>query len=335
MSPDNLLSIASLWHQEGRSLALATVIETWGSAPRGCGSMLLIDSAGNFEGSVSGGCVEGSVISEAIEILESGTGSKVLEFGVADETAWEVGLSCGGNIRVNVTPISEQGIDIKILDTLVHSHQSRSPVVLLTNLQTGEVVIHDSNASHPLSDQITNYIRLGRSGCLDHSGTEYFIHTHVPSPRLVMAGAVHIAQHLYPMAQSCGFETLIVDPRTAFASPDRFSGTRLLADWPENVWSELSLDSFTAFTALSHDPKIDDLALLKALESDCFYIGALGSAKTHTKRLERLKDLGLSDTLCQNISSPIGLDISASSPSEIAVSILAEIIQRHRGGIIQ
>ena len=329
---DTPLDFAQKWHLEGRSLALATVIETWGSAPRETGSMLVIDSEGNFEGSVSGGCVEGAVVSEAVEIIVSNSGAKVLEFGVADETAWEVGLSCGGKIRIHVVPVGKESINASILVALNEARQARKPIALIANLQTGEVSLSDTQTTHALDKEISACIKSGRSGCITHEAQEFFIHLHLPSSRLVMVGAVHIAQTLYPMAQACGFEVLIVDPRTAFATKERFSGARLLARWPQDVWSEMALDSFTAFAALSHDPKIDDEALIKALNVGCFYVGALGSRKTHAKRLLRLQEAGLSSNLCDLIASPIGVDIAASGPSEIAVSILAQIISRQRGG---
>lgn len=332
MSFDDSLNVAHRWLNEGRTIALAIVIETWGSAPRDVGSILVIDSQGNFEGSVSGGCVEGSVVGEATDILTQNRGSQVLEFGVADETAWSVGLSCGGKIRIYVFPIGESGMSPSILTALHESQTSRVPIATITDLTTGEISIYDSTAAHPMSNHIDSQFRLSRSGCVFDGDKEFFINIYVPSCRLVLIGAVHIAQHLYPMAQSCSFDVLIVDPRTAFATSNRFSGVRLLCEWPQDVLSELSLDSFTALAALSHDPKIDDVALIEALRSDCFYVGALGSRKTHDKRLKRLKELGVSDSHCNSISSPIGLDIAASGPAEIAVSILSQIISRRRGG---
>ncbi|GAC1559459.1 MAG: XdhC family protein [Beijerinckiaceae bacterium] len=177
----------------------------------------------------------------------------------------------------------------------------------------------------PLADALEDRLRMGKSGTIEEGGRRYFLTVQVPPARLVAIGAVHISQALAPMAQLAGFDVTIVDPRTAFATPERFPDVRVIAEWPDKVLPELGLDRYTAIALLTHDPKIDDPALTLALKAECFYIGALGSRKTHAKRLERLAAAGLA-TQGARIHAPIGLDIGAVSPAEIAVSILGEIV---------
>ena len=327
-------------------MALATVVETWGSAPRPVGSNLVIDDQGNFLGSVSGGCVEGAVVTEALDVIESGK-PKTLEFGVADETAWKVGLSCGGTIRVFV---EEGGIRRAFLPLLAtrHSvrdwHETRYPqelnaeraarraAVVVTDVASGEqrLVKAAEVARDPLKDLIEKRIRSGKSGMEETPQGRVFLTVHVPPPRLVITGAVHISQALAPIAKLLGYDVTIVDPRTAFASIERFPDVKVIAEWPDVALPPLGIDRYTAFVALTHDPKIDDPALTHALARDCFYIGALGSKKTHGRRLERLKAQGVTDAALARIHAPIGLDIGAVSPPEIAVAIMGEITARLR-----
>lgn len=205
---------------------------------------------------------------------------------------------------------------------------ARRAVVLVTALATGDqrVVTSAGFADDPLGEIIANQLRLGKSGLAGHEGASYFLTVHVPPVRLVAVGAVHISQALAPMARLAGLDVLIVDPRTAFATPERFPDVAVLAEWPDDVLPALRLDRYTAVALLTHDPKIDDPALVAALNADCFYIGALGSRKTHAKRLDRMRGAGFDDTNLARIHAPIGLDIGAVSPAEIAVSVVAEII---------
>jgi xanthine dehydrogenase accessory factor len=181
-----------------------------------------------------------------------------------------------------------------------------------------------------MREALAKRLRSGKSGTEENTAGKYFLTVFVPPPRLVITGAVHISQELAPMAQRLGYDVVIVDPRTAFATPERFAGIKLFAEWPDKVLPSLGIDAHTAFCALTHDPKIDDPALLHAFSKDCFYIGALGSKKTHATRLERLKAQGATDAQLSRIHAPIGLDIGAVSPAEIAISILAEITARLR-----
>jgi len=324
-SDSDILRKAQKWKEAGRDVALATVVETWGSAPRPVGSHLVIDSEGNFLGSVSGGCVEGDVITEALDMIAMG-GQQMLEFGVADETAWRAGLSCGGRIRVYV-----QSIDADRADRLAAFNAERAmrrPCILVTNIASGKqrLVRAADVDSEPMADILKERLRLGKSGIVEWGGEELFLRVETPPVRLVVIGAVHVSQMLAPIVSLAGFDMIIIDPRNAFATPERFPGVRLIAEWPEVALASLHLDHYTAMVLLTHDPRIDDQGLTEALRADCFYIGALGSRKTHANRLERMRAKGFGDAVLKRIHAPIGLDIGAVSPAEIAVSIAGEII---------
>ena len=221
---------------------------------------------------------------------------------------------------------------LDILHTLNEERAARRAAVVVTHVESGEqrLVKAVEAARDPLRAHIEKRLRMGKSGMEETADGRVFLTVHVPSPRLVITGAVHISQALAPMGKLVGYDVVIVDPRTAFASPERFPDVQVIAQWPDEALPPLNIDRYTAFVALTHDPKIDDPALLHALQRDCFYIGALGSKKTHARRVERLKQAGISDADIARIHAPIGLAIGAVSPSEIAVSILAEITQTLR-----
>ena len=216
-----------------------------------------------------------------------------------------------------------------LLHTLNVERAARRAAVLITELGTGaqRLVKADDIAGDALADELDKVLRSGKSGVLMHEGGELFLQVQVPPVRMIVLGAVHISQALAPLARLSGFDMTVVDPRTAFATPERFPDVKVLAQWPDVALPQLGgLDRYTAMIAVTHDPKIDDPGLIAALKADCFYIGALGSRKTHAKRLERLQAAGFSEAQTARIHAPIGLDIGAVSPEEIAVSILAELI---------
>ncbi|MBP1851053.1 XdhC family protein [Rhizobium halophytocola] len=229
-------------------------------------------------------------------------------------------------------------MQLDILKALNGARQSREAAVMVTNLQDGSerLVREGEVVDGALADEIDDRLRSGKSGTVEIGGNRVFLNVHLPPPRIVIIGAVHISQALCPIASLAGFDVTVIDPRTAFATPERFEGVELIADWPEDVLKERPLDRYTALAAVTHDPKIDDYALVSALRTGCFYVGALGSRKTHGKRVERLLSEGLSVEQIGQISAPIGLDIGASSPPEIAVSVLADIIGsfRRRGVVL-
>ncbi len=216
---------------------------------------------------------------------------------------------------------------LDLLHTLNTERAARRAMVVITDVESGgeRLVKAADVAKDPLADVIEKRLRMAKSGMEETSQGRVFLTVHVPSPQLVITGAVHISQALAPIGALLGYDVTIVDPRTAFASPERFPDVKVIAEWPDEALPPLNVDHYTAFVALTHDPKIDDPALLHALSRDCFYIGALGSRKTHAKRVERLKQAGVGDASVARIHAPIGLPIGAVSPSEIAVAIMAEI----------
>jgi xanthine dehydrogenase accessory factor len=323
------LETALSWRDEGRDVALATVVQTWGSAPQPVGSRLVIDGKGNFEGSVSGGCVEGAVIVEAEDVIASGK-PRLLTFGVSDETAFEAGLACGGTIRVFVERLESapEESNAALYKKVISDRAGRRPAVLVTDLATGaQELLHrgDEGRRPALADSLSRAFAGSGGAVVPGEKGELFLDVHLPPLQLIVIGAVHIAQHLAPLAVAAGYAVTIVDPRQAFATRERFPEVRLIAEWPDEVLPDFALDEHTAMVLLTHDPKIDDVALKAALASDCFYIGALGSKRTHAARRERLLEAGISEQALARIHAPIGLDIGATGPVEIAVSIMAEI----------
>ena len=221
---------------------------------------------------------------------------------------------------------------VETLATLNAERAARRPAIVVLDPASGEqrLVKAKDIATDPLRAELSIQLRMGTSGMIEAGGRKLFLNVYAPTARLVMVGAVHISQALAPLARSLDYDVTVVDPRTAFASPERFPDVPLVAEWPDVALPPLDIDHYTAFVALTHDPKIDDPALLHALERDCFYIGALGSRKTHARRSERLRAQGASDADIARIHAPIGLDIGAISPSEIAVAIMAEITAQLR-----
>jgi xanthine dehydrogenase accessory factor len=325
-----ILTRAAAWRAEGRRVAIATVIQTWGSSPRPVGSKLIVDENANFLGSVSGGCVEGAVIEAALDVLESDRPT-LLDFGVADEKAWTVGLSCGGKISILV----ESFVDAAEVEKALADLRAGREAAFATRLATGERNRLDQIGAR--DDLRQDSVEALRGAATEKSNRRvetqdgaFFIEFWRPPLRLVLIGAVHIAQALAPIAEACGYETIIIDPRSAFASPERFPGARLLAEWPDDALPEIGLGAGCALVALTHDPKIDDRALGLALRSEAFYIGALGSRKTADQRSERLRSQGFGADDLARIHGPVGLDIGAVSPAEIALSIMAEITRELR-----
>ncbi|VVT26878.1 XdhC/CoxI family protein [Roseovarius sp. EC-HK134] len=315
---DDIPETALAWHRAGKGAALATVVEAWGSAPRRVGSQLAISGAGEIAGSVSGGCVEGAVVLEAVEAIETGK-PVLLDYGVSDGDAFAVGLACGGTIRVLVEPIGSV-MPEALLSDLVLARDARVPVAYVTGPDGRRLEREGHDAR----------FRMDRSGFEEDGAT--FVAIHNPPLRLIIVGAVHIAQALVPMARIAGYDPLLIDPRESFGSQTRFPGETVVQDWPDEGVRAFGLDARSALVLLTHDPKLDDPALVEALRSEVFYIGALGSTRTHAKRVARLQEAGFSEAEIARIHGPIGLDIGAAGPSEIAVSILAEMTRVLRKG---
>ena len=310
MSGSDLATLvtARRWLAQGYRVALATVIETWGSAPRRTGSHLVVRDDGLFEGSVSGGCVEGEVVTEAQALLDGhGSGVRRLDYGVADETAWRVGLACGGRIAVLVQRIADDGFPPVLIDRLERAASDGTAVRLATDPATGVTVEGDGPG---------------------------FVRDYPPPRRVAIIGAVHIAQALVPLVEALGVAATVIDPRGLFAADARFAGLDLDRRWPDEALADWRPNAASAVIALTHDPKLDDVALAAALRSPAYYIAALGSRKNHALRRERLGAQGFDDAALGRIHGPAGLAIGAADPAEIALSIAAEMTAAWRGALV-
>lgn len=320
---DDICETALAWHRAGQGAVLATVVQTWGSAPRPVGSQLAISATGEIAGSVSGGCVEGAVVVEAMDALADGQ-ARILEYGVSDDEAFAVGLACGGKIRVMVEPVGA-ALSEGLLAGICARRAQRMPLAYVVDTVTWDHRLAGVDDA-ALGADIADRFRSDKSGFAG----DIFIGIHNPPLRMVVVGAVHIAQPLMQIARLAGFDALLVDPREAFAAAARFPGETIVHDWPDEALKDFGLDGRTAVVTLTHDPKLDDPAIETALVSDVFYLGCLGSTRTHAKRVERLGARDLSPQQLNRIHAPVGLSIGAKSPAEIAISIMAEITQRLR-----
>ena len=334
----DILDTMNRWLEEGRQAALATVVKTWGSAPRRAGSKMGITAEMAMIGSVSGGCVEGAVVEEAAASLKDGR-PRLLTFGVADDTAWEVGLTCGGSIEVYVEPLNQAWW--QTLSDLAQNDRFGMTITLLEGDQISEKALLDAQArvlyqTDGLSDEMLAAMkalpRTSKSGVQKVGETRVMVDIQAQRPHLILVGGVHVSIPLQAMAARLGFRVSIVDPRSAFASAERFPNVaNILHSYPDKALPQLGLDGSSYLAVLTHDPKIDDKALITALPANIPYIGVLSSSRTHRQRVARLKQAGLSDDLIAQIRTPIGIDIGASAPEEIAVCILAEIIAVRNG----
>ena len=324
----NVLEAARSWLDKDGRVALATVVGTWGSAPVAVGGQMVVAPDGRFEGSVSGGCVEGEVIAEAEDILAQGR-PKTLEFGVADETAWQVGLPCGGQIKVFLERL-EKKEGLPYIERALQARVRRQGLLVRTRLSDGrhEVFARAEAEADPV---VRQHLESGESALQATADGEVFLHAMVPPARIIIIGATHIGQVLAQLVKLAGYEVMVIDPRTAFAAEARFPGIRLDTEWPQDALPRIGLDPYAAVVALAHVGHIDDEALKLALRSECFYIGALGSRRNHSKRAERLKGAGFLDAEIARIHAPIGINIGAHSPPEIAISIMAELVLALRG----
>jgi xanthine dehydrogenase accessory factor len=316
------------WLDTGSPFALATVIKTWRSAPRMEGSSMMVSAEGTMVGSVSGGCVESAVVQEAVKMINSGSKSKKLSFGVEDEEAWSVGLSCGGQIDVWLELITENQLWRKLITQI----RTDTGCVLVTGLEEKEGIkgiYQESNLEGIGEDKS---LKEACKEAYDQHKTQisedYFLQVFPARSRLIIIGAAHISLDLIRLANLYNFETIVIDPRGIFTDRQRFytPPDQLFTDWPAEVLPNLTLDADTYVVVLTHDPKIDDQALQIVLNSEVAYVGALGSRKTHAKRTLRLKESGLSDQQIDLIHGPVGVNINARQPAEIALSIMAEII---------
>ncbi len=300
---DRLAHAAARWR--GRPMAIATVVSTWGSAPRPRGSHMLVADDGQFEGSVSGGCVEGEVLAAAAETIADGQ-MRRLHFDVAEETAWSASLPCGGEIAVIVQPFADGGFPPALLDSIMAGRAAGRAVAVTTDLATG----------------------LSQEG--EDAEEDSFVNRYLPPRRLLIVGAVQIALPLAMFARGLDIAPVIIDPRDRFRTADRFPGLTLDDRWPDEAVTAHRPDPATAVVTLSHDMKLDDPALVAALRSPAGYIAALGSTRSHAKRIERLTAMGFDADALARIDGPAGIAIGALGPAEIALSIAAGMVRAFR-----
>ena len=337
----DLLPQIDRWREQGKQVAVATLVQVYGSAPQPLGVKMAISSAGEIAGSVSGGCVEGAVAQEALEVLAAGR-PKLVEYGIADALAQSVGLACGGQIAVYIEPWPADDLINRAYEgALADAHMVALASVIRGPLVGGRLLVWpDKQSRGTLGAETIDRLTVDRAQMMmemqqpqvvpfsaQEQPSAIFIDVQPPPPKLLIVGAVHIAIPLITFAKVLGFHTVVLDARSAFATSERFGhANRLQIGWPADALPDLHVDESTYIVVLTHDEKIDDPALLYACRSPARYIGALGSQRTHARRVERLAELGLSDAEIARIHAPIGLNIGARKPEEIAVAILAEII---------
>jgi xanthine dehydrogenase accessory factor len=325
------------WQGQGQPVALATVVQTWGSSPRQAGAKMALTPDGQMTGSVSGGCVEGAVYDEGVAAIQSGA-ARLLHFGVADETAWEVGLACGGSIDVFVQPLPRDYFEaeraaLKRNDPFAVVTVVKGPADLMGRaVLAGEKGLwwgSISAALNPLAAEVAaTALAKGQSRRAElDEGLEAFVEVVLPPPTLIVVGGVHITIALVALAKVLGYTTIVVDPRKYFGSQERFPHVdKLVQAWPDEALADIPLTRGTAVAMLTHDPKLDDPALKLVLPSPAFYVGALGSRTTQARRRQRLLDEGLPPAVIDRLKGPIGLELNASTPEEIALAIMAQIV---------
>ena len=332
-----IISQAIKWHKAGRNIALATVVRTWGSSPCPVGSHLAVRDDGVFQGSVSGGCIEGEVVTEALESIRKGNECKTLNFGIADEDAWRTGLACGGKITIFIKAIDDETVAVlQGLETAIQSGKVTALIADQTsglhglwvegNLKTKTLKMTEAH-TRDLRARFASDI----SGAVgEETNLPLFARVYNSQLRMLIVGAVHIAQSLAEFAVRSGYDVTIMDPRDTWSTNERFPGIKLDRRWPSTALKDLKPDPRTAIITLSHDPKLDDPALLAAFKTKAFYIGCLGSRKTHSARLKRLRHAGVSEDQINRICAPVGLNIGAENPPEIALAIMAQVTQSLR-----
>ena len=334
-----LLDQYDAWRAEGHDVGRAVVIRTYGSSPRQAGSVLLVADDGRMIGSVSGGCIEGAAAQAVLESRERG-GARVIRYGVTNEQAWDVGLACGGTIDVLIEPDVPERAVAAARDPLA-SGTSVLGTSLVTDLppETPDDLTDALPATAEASNEAAleqirrDALAAGRSQTAQIDGHHVFIETFPVPPRLVIVGATEVARSLAGLAKALGYERVVVDPRTAFATRERFPDVeRLLTDWPDEAFEAIDLGPNDAVAILSHDPKFDEPAIVEALKRGARYVGAIGSRRTQADRRRRLLEAGLTEDQLGQIRGPIGLDLGGREPAETALAILAEIVSVRRGG---
>jgi xanthine dehydrogenase accessory factor len=346
----DILEDIDQWLAKNKKIGIATVIQTWGSSPRGVGARMAFTTDGKISGSVSGGCVEGAVVEAGQETLQTGR-PQFLHFGVSDESAWNVGLACGGQVDVFVAPLEESSYQLQ-RQRLLAGRSFATATIVRGPLRLLGLELFVSGERRPAAsippgldevilERARQVLLAGHSQVIrlqtpENEEIDVFVEVVQPQPALVIVGGVHIAVALAELARTMGFRTVVVDPRRAFGSKERFPNVdQLIQAWPDEAFARLELNESTAVAVLTHDPKIDDPALQLVLPSPAFYVGALGSATTQARRRTRLLDAGLSETQLARLHGPIGLKLGGQTPQEIALAILAEIVAVQHGALEQ
>ncbi len=323
MNEKEIFLKAEEWLHKNLDIAIVSVVETWGSSPRPVGSSMIVNSNNEIVGSVSGGCIESFVFAKSLEVIKNSK-FEILEFGVTNSKAWEVGLTCGGKIKVLVEKYSVS--DLRIIKKINSVFKDQGKFIVSTNLSTGERKFSDGPTI--FEKKMKAYINSDISSLTNINGVSWFNKVFTSQPVIIIIGAVHISEPLVELAKILNFKVYIIDPRNNF-DKSKFKNKAILIDaWPDDGLKKLTIDSNTSIVTLTHDPKLDDPALLFSLKSKASYIGCLGSKKTHQARVERLMKKGFSKNDICKINGPIGIDINAKTPSEIACSIISQIIQR-------
>ena len=353
-----LLETLAGWERDGVEMGRAVVVRTFGSAPRPEGAVLLYAKDGRIAGSVSGGCVEGAAAEEIQHAWSTGR-ARVIRYGISDEQAWDVGLACGGTIDVLVEPIAPRAVIEAARGSVgAGGHGSAIVTPLPADSPPGEFGPHEPGEGSPQAAELlvsemgqlsgtlgaldldaalvaaaTESLRRGLSRTVELGGRSLFIEVFPVRPRLVMVGGVEVARSLDRLARELGFETVVVDGRASFATPERFPDVdRLMVGWPDEVAEEIGLGPNDAVAVLSHDVKFDEPAIIEALRRGCRYVGAVGSRKTQAERRARLLAAGVGEADLARLRGPVGLDLGGRAPAETALAILAEIVAERYGG---
>src|SRR6266702_1418115 len=315
-----LLSELNEWTRSGEDIAIATVVETWGSSPRPLGSKMLVTRSGKMAGSVSNGCIEGAVFEEAQKVLKSGT-PQIAAFGVADDVAFEVGLACGGHIEVFIQPLAP------VHRQLIGMLRRDEAATLRTDLVSGEAELVKGT---PAGTELARRDRRVRAG---HPEEDVFVEPFRRPAHMVIVGAIHIAIPLHRLARLMGYRVTVIDARAKFATKERFpEADELIVAWPDEAMAKIAVDNSTYVVILTHDPKFDLPALRSVLKKDAGYVGAIGSRKTNQNRFDALRKEGFTEDELARVHGPIGLDLGSRGAEETALGILAEITAVRFGG---
>ncbi len=335
----DIIDTITQWQRDGEHLALATVINVDGSAPRAEGAKMAISASGKIAGSVSGGCVESAVVEEAMNVLRSGTPT-IVRYGINKNMMWDVGLSCGGAIDVFIQPLPGslpvEPVEAFAVCTIVRGPKGVGSRLIVNSSGQVRGDLGDGTVQASAVDHARQLVARGQSRTMTLGDYQIFIDVSIPQPRTLLVGAVHIAMALCRMAAQTGFAVTVIDPRATLCNRERFpDAAELIVEWPDDALPRLTLDENTYVAVLTHDEKFDDPTLMRVLPSRARYVGAIGSRKTQTLRRTRLLESGVSSEDVARLRGPIGLDIGAQSPEEIAVAILAEMIaaKHDRSGV--